>query len=289
VISESELEKLNEEFCKEEIEPRVRPMEAFKRIYQRTKRSIIIPSGEAEFIFKWFESNTKAGSQMIGHLHRGVYYYDSTFWGINIPIVFGAVSINAIDALYDMPEKIKNSLANDKKALRNYVIFWVDCNDFGCAYNKLCKDKNLDAFGRDLLNAGYEELSSATTLLLENCPNKRAILNCRMATEMLFKCFVVFKTRMSEKQVKKIGHDLEKWFDKFLNVSRCQSFLKKKNILQVFPDYHKRYQSQNANNSSLFKGYHFAQSIGALIGRKFTPINTLQQIMPYNSSIMSNK
>ncbi len=284
MISESELEKLNEEFRKEDIEPRARPWEAIKRISQRSNRSIIFPSAETDFIFKWFESNTKPGSQAIGHLHQGVYYYDSTFWGVSIPIAFGTVSINALDALYEMPEKIKNSLANDKKAIWNYVIFWADCIDFGYAYDDLYKDKSCDAFGRQLLNAGYEELSSGTTLLLEDRPNKRAILNCRMATEMLLKCFIAFKVGMSEKQAKGIGHDLKKLFNRFLDVSGYYNLSKIKRMLQVFPDIHERYKAQNVNNASLFEGYCFAQSIGALIARAFTDRNTLPQIMPSNKA-----
>ena len=80
MISEPELEILNEELRKEDIEPRARPMEAIKRISERNNRSITFSSPEAQFIFEWFESNTKPGSHTVGSLHKGVYYYDSAFW-----------------------------------------------------------------------------------------------------------------------------------------------------------------------------------------------------------------
>jgi hypothetical protein len=282
MINETELEKLNEEFRKEDIEPRRRPFEALRRISMRTKRSIIFPSVEADFVFRWFEANTKPGSHTVGFQHQGTYYYDSTFWSVNIPIIFGSVQLNALDALHEMPQKIKANLSGNRKDIWDYIIFWADCIDFGYAYDDLYKDKNYDAFGRQLLCAGYEELSSATTLLLEHRPNKRAIMNCRMATEMLLKCFIAFKDGLTETQAKNLGHNLENIFEKFLEVSGYQHLAEIKNLLRVFPDIHERYKAQEADNLSLFNGYCFAQSIGALIARAFTDRNTLPQVMPSN-------
>jgi len=284
MISEYELEKLNEELRKEDIEPRARPWEAIKRISERTNRSISFPSPETNFIFKWFELNTKPGSHTVGLLHKGVYYYDSAFWSVSIPIIFGSTQLNALDALNEMPPKIKNSLVENRKAIWDYVIFWADCIDFGYAYDDLYRSKKHDAFGRQLLTAGYEELSSATTLLLEHRPNKRAIMNCRMATEMLLKCFIAFKVGLTEFEAKRLGHNLEKIFDRFLDISKYQHLSEIKGLLRVFPDIHERYKAQEVNNASLFKGYCFAQSIGALIARAFTDRNTLPQVMPSDNA-----
>ena len=124
MISESELEKLNEELRKEDIEPRARPWEAIKRISARNNRPIIFPSAETGFIFKWFEANTKPGSHTVGLLHQGAYYYDSAFWSVSIPIIYGSVQLNALDALHEMPQKIKSSLFENRKAIWEYVIFF---------------------------------------------------------------------------------------------------------------------------------------------------------------------
>ena len=284
MISEYELEKLNEELRKEDIEPRRRPLEAIKRISVRTNRSFIFPSAETDFIFKWFEANTKPGSHTVGLLHQGVYYYDSAFWSVSIPIIYGSVQLNALDALHEMPQKIKSSLFENRKAIWEYVIFWADCIDFGYAYDDLYSSENHDTFGRQFLCAGYEELSSATTLLLEHRPNKRAIMNCRMATEMLLKCFIAFKDGLTESQAKRLGHNLENIFDRFLDISNYQHLSESKGLLRVFPDIHERYKAQEVDNSSLFDGYCFAQSIGALIARAFTDRNTLPQVMPSNKA-----
>jgi len=284
MISESELEKLNEELRKEDLEPRARSWEAIKRISAQTNRPIIFPSAETDFIFKWFEANTKPGSHAVGLLHQGTYYYDSTFWKVSIPIIYGSVQLNALDALNEMPQKIKSSLFENRKAIWEYIIFWADCIDFGYAYDDLYRSKNQNTFGRQLLCAGYEELSSATALLLEHRPNKRAIMNCRMATEMLLKCFIAFKDGLTESQAKSLNHNLENIFDQFLDISNYQHLSEIKGLLRVFPDINERYKAQEVDNASLFDGYCFAQSIGALIARAFTDRNTLPKVMPSNKA-----
>ncbi len=284
MVSESELAKLNEELRKEDIEPRLRPWEAIKRLSERNNRSISFPSPEAQFILKWFELNTKPGSHTAGPLHKGAYYYDSAFWMVSVPIIYGTVQLNALDALKEMPPSIKSSLSENRKAIWDYVIFWADCVDFGYAYDDLYRNKNHNDFGRQLLNAGYEELSSAASLLLEHRPNNRAIINCRMATEMLLKSFLALKDGLTESEAKKLGHNLERIFDRLLDDPKYQHLIEIKGLLRVFPSIHERYKSQELDNVSLFMGYSFAQSIGALIARAFTDRNTLPQIMPSNKA-----
>jgi len=194
----------------------------------------------------------------------------------------GSVQVNALDALHEMPQKIKTNLSENRKAIWDYVVFWADCIDFGYAYDALYRSENRDALGRQLLCAGYEELSSATSLLLEHRPNKRAIMNCRMATEMLLKCFIAFKDGLTETQAKNLGHNLGNIFDKFLDVSGYQHRAETNDLLRVFPEIKERYKAQEVDNSSLFDGYCFAQSIGAFTARAFTDRNTLLQVMPSN-------
>ena len=105
-----------------------------------------------------------------------------------------------------------------------------------------------------------------------------------MATEMLLKSFIALKDGLTESEAKKLGHNLEKIFDRFLDNSKYQHLLEIKGLLRVFPDIHERYKAQELDNASLFNGYCFAQSIGALIARAFTDRNTLPQVMPSNKA-----
>ena len=279
-VTDSLLEEVNNLLRANDVEHRARPWEAISIISSKLNRSISIPSPEADFIFKWFEVNGKPGSQLQGHFHQGAFYYDSEFWSVDIPLIYGQVQLNSLDALHKMPEQIKSSLASDKRNLWEYVYFWADCIDFGYAFDDLIKSKSHDEFGIQFLKAGYEELSSATSLLLEHRHNQRAILNCRMATEMLFKSFICLKKGLSEQEAKKLGHNLHKLLDKFIECSGYDHLKILEKSLHVFPEIHERYNEQNTKKSELFEGYIFAQSIGALIAREFTDRNTLRHIMP---------
>jgi hypothetical protein len=284
-VNDSLLEEINNKLRADDVEHRVRPWEAISLISSKLNRSISIPSGEADFIFKWFEVNGKPGNQIQGHFHQGAFYYDSEFWSVDIPLIYGQVQLNSIDALHKMPGQIKASLMSDKRSLSEYVYFWADCIDFGYAHDDLIKTKSHDEFGIQFLKAGYEELSSATSLLLEHRLNQRAIMNCRMATEMLFKSFICLKQGLSEREAKKLGHDLKKLLVKFIECSGYVHLKILEKFINVFPEIHDRYKEQNTKKPELYKGYIFAQSIGALIAREFTDRNTLQQVMPSNKPI----
>lgn len=281
-LTEELLDKINKKLSSQNVEHRTRPWEAIRLLSIDEKISVSIPSPEADFIFSWFEKNGKPDSQLQGHYHQGVYLFDSEFWSVSIPLIYGSVSVNAIDALHEMPENIKESLLEDKKKLWDYVIFWADCIDLGMGYGDLRDDKKLDQFGIQLLNAGYEELSSATSLLLEHRPNMRAIMNCRMATEMFLKSFIGLKRGLPDKEAKKLGHNLTKLMDAFIECSGYKHWEKTKPILAVFPDIHERYEQQNIERQRLAEAYCFAQSIGVLIVREFTDRNTLKQVIPSN-------
>ncbi|WP_283789740.1 hypothetical protein QNI23_004420 [Bermanella sp. WJH001] len=274
---------INEELSKSNIEHSFRPLRAIALASDKLGISISIPSAEADFIFRWYEFNGKPGSQLQGHFHQGLYYFDSEFWSVSIPLIYGQIEVNSLEALHNMPSNTKASLTKNNKTLWDYVIYWADCIDFGYAYDDLRKSKEFDTFGINLLNAGYEELSSATSLLLESRPNKRAIMNCRMATEMLLKSFICLKEGLSETQAKKLGHDLSKLLDKFIDCSGYDHLKKIKPLLSVFPSIHERYSEQTATHAKIFDAYCFAQSIGALIAREFTDRDTLSQIMPSNN------
>ena len=282
ILTEELLDKINKKLSSQNTEHRTRPWEAMRLLSIDEKISVSIPSPEADFIFNWFKKNGKPDSQLQGHYHQGAYLFDSEFWSVSIPLIYGTVNVNAMDALHEMPENIKNNLLKDKKQLWDYLIFWADCIDLGMGYGDLRDDKKLDQFGIQLLNAGYEELSSATSLLLEHRPNMRAIMNCRMATEIFLKSFISLKTGLSDREAKKLGHNLFKLMDAFIESSGYKHWEKTKSILSIFPDVHERYEQQNIERHRLAEAYCFAQSFGVLIIREFTDRNTLKQVMPSN-------
>ena len=284
-VTEEVLQEINGKLSDSGVEHKARPLEAIRLLSKDYGISVSITSESSNFIFKWFKENSKPGSQLTGHYYEGAYFYDSEFWSVGIPIIFGSTQINSIDALHQMPENIKEQLKADRKQAWDYVYFFADCIDFGMGYSELINNSSLDEFGLNFLKAGYEEITSATSLLLENRPNTRAIMNCRMATEMFFKSFISFKVGLSQKMAKDLGHNLTKLMDKFIECSGYNHLNQIKPALSVFPEIKGRYEQQKASRQKLFEAYSFAQSIGTLIIREFTNINTLKQVMPSNKPI----
>ena len=283
-ITKSLLDEINKELQKENIGHRERPWKALARISEKLKTSISMPSKESDLIFDYFEKHGKPGSQEQGDFHKSIYYYDSEFWLVSIPLIYGTVQINALEALKEMPESIIKSLTQDKQNYWLYIFYWADCIDFGYGYDDLYVNKEYDSFGIQLLHAGYEELSSASSLILENPPNRRAIINARMATEMLLKSYICFKKGLSESEAKKLGHNLNEAFNQFIKCSGHMHLKKIKKLLEVFPKIHERYSQQTASNQEIFDAFSFAQSIGAILVREFTDRNTIEQIKPLTKS-----
>jgi hypothetical protein len=181
-----------------------------------------------------------------------------------------------------MPETLKTELASTPKSAWDYVMFWADCLDYGMGISELSKGSNLDPFGYQLLKAADQELRSAVSQLKERRPDSRAVLTCRMATEIFLKSYIALKEGLTEKQAKDLNHDLRKPFDRFVEISGYADWANLKGRLDVFPAVHERYNEQSHPLTKVWDGFAFAQSIGAVIVREQTGRNTLAKILSSN-------
>jgi hypothetical protein len=279
LISEEWLKSVNEEFRNTEIEQRRRPWDAIRRYSTEFNTSVEISSDVAKKIFEWFEAHSKPGVHKIGSLYESTYFYDSQFWTVSIPIAYGKERLNALDGLSQMPEDMKNEIMSQPKHAWDYLAFWAECVDYGMGIDALRDTPGLDEVGVQLLMAGDQELRAARAVLNQHRPDPRAILSCRMASEMFLKSFVALNIGLTEKQAKAIGHNLHKGLDKFIEVSGYDHWEKMRSTLSIFPAIHERYKEQDITFKNLWEGYSFAHSIGTVIVRKYTDRNTFEQIM----------
>lgn len=284
MVSEEWIAKLNAEFRAAGIDQRHRPWEAIRRYSEEFSTSVNMSSDVAETIFKWFEAHSKPGAHQIGSLYEAVYFFDSQFWVVSIPISYGTVQLNALDCLHEMPDGIKQEMMVDHRQAWDYAIYWADCLDYGMGIDDLRKTKGLNEFGAQLLMSADQELRAATSILSQHRPDPRAILNCRMALEIFFKSYVALKTGLSENEAKAIGHNLNKGLDKFIEASGLNDWERTRDILKVFPEIHERYKEQDITFRRLWDGYSFAHSVGAVIIREFTDRNMLEQVMASNKA-----
>ena len=211
---------------------------------------------------------------LLGGVFDSVYYFDAEFWSVSIPIVFGTVALNAVDSLCDMPDSVKKDLMSNPQTAWDYTVYWADCLDYGMGVAEVGNMARLDGFGRELVRAGDQELRSAIAQLKGTRRDARAILSCRMATELFLKAYIALKCGLAQKQAKELGHNLKEAFDRFIEVSGYERWKPLKSKLAVYPPVHGRYEKQDVAPSAVWEGVAFAQSIGTVIAREHTGRDT---------------
>ena len=96
MISDEWLIRVNEEFRILGIDQKRRPWEAIGRYSDEFKVPVNFSSDLVKRIFEWFEANSKPGVHKIGSMYESVYFFDSAFWTISIPIIYGQVELGAV-------------------------------------------------------------------------------------------------------------------------------------------------------------------------------------------------
>lgn len=274
------LKLINEEFRKADIHPRQRPFRAIEAFSREFNCSVYIPSNTADVIFEWFKKNTPEGSQIIGALFRGVYYFDSVFWPVYIPIAYGQVQINAFSSLETMSEDSKKQIEADKMELGNYVLLWVDCLDYAYGYDDLLHDSRFTGLAGNFMRSGNKELTAAVAMLLQHRPQAKAIESCRMGVEMFLKSVIVANLRWSEEQVKRrISHNLNKAASEVASVTNNDEIKKLGPEYSFFPDIDERYSGRDWKPIDLWKGYCLVQATAAIFTRMYSDRDTHSQII----------
>jgi hypothetical protein len=265
------LETVNEGFSKNDIPHKQRPWLAWGEWSKYTGMPISMNDKIVKRIFSWFEKNTKAGSQLIGPMYTGAFYYDSCFWPIFVPVIYGTVKVNARDSLKTMPETILVRLWSDRKKLLEYVAVWSDCFDYALGLDDILKSSTTVGFAQDLLNSGDQQLNATIALLLEQTPNSKAMESARMSTEMFLKAFLAKKAGLTEKDAKnKIRHNLEKALKACLTVDPKSELRAIVTNLKAFPDIGDRYKGTDKSLKELWSTYAFAQSAGTTVIRSLS-------------------
>lgn len=273
---------LHQEFSKNEVPHFQRPMLAMSEISKRLKISIMFDSKEANFIQDWFSTRSKPEAMKTGSIYQAAFYFDSEFWPVQVPMIFGSVSVSAFDAISEMPVSVKEKIQNDNHNIWHYSLFWADCFDLSYGFFDIEKNNDLDQKGLQFLKAAFEELKSATALLLEPRINKRAILNLRMALEIFLKSYLAIKKGLSDKEARAIGHDLKTALTEFSTLSKIDLSEDDINSLDLFPKISKRYEEQDISSKDISICYNFSLFIGATICRELSGRNMRAHVLGNN-------
>jgi hypothetical protein len=261
------LENINEEFRAREIPHAQRPWEAWREWSMQLGISTSMGDPSVKRIFEWFKENTKDGSQNIGSMYVGTFYYDACFWPVTVPLVFGTVKLVAQNSLATMPSPIRNSLFRNVAARDLFIKTWSECLDYGLGIGEVLAE-NDTSFFQQLLRSADGQLNATATLLHEPRPNPKALESARMATEMFLKAYLARNVALTDDDARRtLGHNLERVVHRIIhhdNVSELAVIL---GDLHIFPDVGDRYQGTARSSAELWQGYQIAQFVGATLVR----------------------
>ena len=281
-IDEGWLRKVNEKLRKKDVQPKTRPIRAMQEYYEEFGDSTTIPSDLSDFIFDWFEANTKPGSQWIGSLFTGSYYFDTSFWPVEIPRSYGRTQLDAMSSLDTMPRNLKLDLANSENELRAFSLFWADCLDYAYGFDDIHKDGKFGKFSIELITSGNKELKSAIAQLHEPNPNPKSIESNRMAVEMSLKGLLAVKMNITDDQAKNIGHNLIRAIDDCISTTDNRDLRTIRNELNIFPDIGDRYKTADKSTSEMWQAYKTAQIIATTVVRILSGRDIRSQLRPAN-------
>jgi hypothetical protein len=262
---------------KEEIPYISRPFEAISWLSIERKMSISFPSPLTDEIINWFENHSPSGAHAIGSMFTSAFYYDAYFWKLEIPLAFGMVQLNALDALRQMPGVIKSQLQGDIATMGRFIELWVDSMDYAYGIDDLGRGTRLPVIGNqqfaaELTASAHRELTASVRLLTESrSPNTKALETGRMATEMFLKAYLAVHTSLTRDEAqKKFGHNLEKLVPECKSVRGHADFDVLAQYMKVFPPFGARYEGVDYGNQRLWSGYAVALRTGVMFTRSLT-------------------
>jgi len=278
--TENWLQEINKKFRQQDVHPRQRPFRALEEFSKEFNCSVLIPSEIADAIFNWFNKNTTIGSNYIGPLYRGAYYFDSVFWPVYIPIIYGEVELHAFSALETMHENFKAQIKADRMELWNYTSLWVDCLDYAYGFNDLLHDRRFGGLAINFIRSGNKELTGAIAMLLQNRPEVKSVESCRMSIEMFLKAIIIEKVGWNENKLKnKIGHNLKKAGQKVVELTDKKELRKILPEYDFLPDIHERYSGKDWEPKYLWKAYCLAQATATSFTRMYSDRDTRPQVL----------
>ena len=269
-VTDEWIREINEEFSGNDIPHEQRPWLAYTEWGKQTTgwKRFFADDPNAKKIFDWFKKNTKPA--LTPSMFTGSFYFDACIWPITIPIVFGNIEFYTLNSLKTMPDPIKTRLKSQKDKIREFINLWSECYDFAYGIDPLIERENPRPFAHNLLKSGQEQLNETVALLNKETANSSAAESARMATEMFLKAFLAYKAGLTEREAKKIGHNLEIGLDKCLEIDPCSELRSVRSELTCFPSIHDRYKGLEKSPRELWRAYRVAQFTGAAIVRSLS-------------------
>lgn len=267
------LEQMNRALVVEGVAMLARPFEALRRWSMERQISVGLDSAPAKRIFEWFESRSRPGEHSLGPEFTGVFFFDGRFWMVEIPVFFGTVSLDPLKSMRGMPERLLHELLQNPSQQLAYLSAWAECLDYGRGFGGVALVLD-DPRLAGLATSGDQEIRSAVSQLLEQRPNPKGVMSCRMATEMFLKAYAGKIAMISEKDARRIGHRLDVIVERIAAAEADADILRIRPWLNVFPEINSRYTGTHVSFDLMAECYAAAQFCGTALVRKLAGIDS---------------
>jgi len=279
------LNTVNARYRADQVPPHQRPFRAMSDYSLEHNCTFSLDSPIAKAIIEWFDIHSQPGSQAIGAMFTGAFFFDACFWPLNIPIGYGKFSINAVECLESMPKSLKDQLLQSHHDQWNLALYWVDCCDYAYGINEIINKGNLKAKALRFLQNADRELAGAIAQLVIPRPNLKAILALRMACEIFLKVLLIQEQDLSDKELKKIGHEIKDIADKCFALTKTQDFDSVSKAIGAYPEVSDRYDGVEREMTDVWKALCVTQIAATAVIRQYTGRDMRKQVL---SSLQKN-
>ena len=275
---ETWLSSTNTRYRADEESPRHRPFKALSDFSREFNSSVSLDSPVAKAIFDWFYKHSQPGAHAVGALFTGAFYFDASFWPLYIPIGYGTFSLNALDCLETMPQPIKDHVSQSRQDLRDLVLYWADCCDYGYGIDDISKQSKLNEKALAFIQNGDRELAGAIAQLVSPRPNAKAILALRMACEIFLKTLLIQERNLTDQQLKKLNHKIEDIAAECFAVTHAPEFDAVAKTIGAFPNVSDRYDGVEQKLSEVWNALCVTQIAATAVIRQYTDRDMRSQI-----------
>jgi hypothetical protein len=238
-IPEDWLEAFNARTGAEEVPHIRRPFLALLEWTRVNHCEIMGGSPVDQKVFDWFYARSPEGSHILPPMHEGVFFFDSAFWLVRVPRIYGRNLALNIYEFIEMPDILKGSLFHSTSA-EQYKAIWADCFDYSYGLD----DNNFDphpAMKKPFLASADQQLSAAASLLLKHPPEHKSMESSRLAVEMFLKAYLCIHHGFTEEQARKFSHRLDEALRAISDRTPASELQRLTGNLRWFPNVGERY------------------------------------------------
>lgn len=287
--------QLNDTYVNQSIPPHLRSGYAMLDLHKQFSPSLDVGHDHpiSVFVRHWFDERLRLGIYQSKPSFIGVYFYDQTFWPINIGRVFGSAPITLRCCLSSMPESIIQDIYSSDHDLSRLWKVWHDClicssDQMNFSNNPRAPQPIVTPLGRSMFSSGCDQLVSATDhLLSDTLPTNKAIDLCRFSIEMVMKALAaellgktkdVLRKRPYSHSFQPIASELMAKEKTLLDNYGFSEFL---NLERIFPEQvENRYSPGVVDFVVLSKRYETALAVLASAYRYFYKVPVLEPEEP---------